>query len=79
MADQRRPDERIVITDEQELAIGARVSQFLGARHEMPQRALSTRNYDRTAEKQRPIPQRNYALGKSRIDDRKQVSVAESS
>src|SRR6266498_1337184 len=44
----------------------------------MPQRALSTRNHDRTAEKQRPIPQRNYALGKSGIYNRKQVSVAES-
>src|SRR6266542_4638069 len=43
----------------------------------MPQRTLSTGNHDRAAEKQRPIPQRNYVLGTSSVYNRKQVSVAE--
>ncbi len=59
MADQRGPDKRVVITHEQELAIGARGGQLLGARHEMAQRALASCNRNRTAEEQRFFSERD--------------------
>ena len=67
MTDQRRPDKGIVVANEQELAIGAGVCQLLRAREEMPQRALSSREHDRTSKEQRLFSERNNGLGAGRI------------
>src|SRR5271157_6071022 len=68
VTNQRRPDEGLVVTDQEQFPVGGRVRQFLRATHQMPQRPFPAGNHDGASEAQRLLAQRDDTLFTVRID-----------